>query len=98
MARHMAQGERARRGGNPRQAVGELWPGQSIPLLKALHLEHDDRGRYALIEALGQVVSPSDGDALAELRRWVDDNTPGYYSGETTISDVARAAIGRLGG
>src|SRR5579871_5590342 len=42
MARHTAQGVRARRGANPRQAIGELWPGQSVALLKALHILTQD--------------------------------------------------------
>lgn len=66
MARHSAQGIKARRGTNPRQAIGELWPGQSVPLLKALHiltsegaLNADSRRKLKQVLHLAQLVKPA---------------------------------------
>ena len=72
MARHMAQGA-PRRGGNPRQALGELWPGQSIALLKALHIltrdgamNADSRRKLKQVLHLAQLVKPALDWAFAE--------------------------------
>lgn len=66
MARHMAQGAQARRGGNPREAIGELWPGQSIALLKALHIltrdgamNADSRRKLKQVLHLAQLIKPA---------------------------------------
>jgi len=66
MARHTAQGAPARRGGNPRQAIGDLWPGQSIALLKALHiltkdgaLNADSRRKLKQVLHLAQLIKPA---------------------------------------
>lgn len=66
MARHSAQGAHARRGGNPRQAIGELWPGQSITLLKALHIltqdgamNADSRRKLKQVLHLAQLIKPA---------------------------------------
>ena len=72
MARHMAQGA-PRRGGNPRQALGELWPGQSIALLKALHIltrdgamNADSRRKLKQVLHLAQLIKPALDWAFAE--------------------------------
>ncbi len=66
MARHTAQGVQARRGGSPRQVLGELWPGQSIALLKALHIltrdgamNADSRRKLKQVLHLAQLVKPA---------------------------------------
>ena len=66
MARHSAQGAHALRGGNPRQAIGELWPGQSITLLKALHIltqdgamNADSRSKLKQVLHLAQLIKPA---------------------------------------
>lgn len=66
MARHTAQGAPARHGGNPRQAIGELWPGQSVPLLKALHIltrdgamNADSRRKLKQVLHLAQLIKPA---------------------------------------
>ena len=73
MARHMAQGAQARRGGNPRQALGELWPGQSVALLKALHIltregamNADSRRKLKQVLHLAQLIKPALDWAFAE--------------------------------
>ncbi|MGZ5933163.1 MAG: class I SAM-dependent methyltransferase [Rhizomicrobium sp.] len=73
MARHTAQGAHARRGGNPRQAIGELWPGQSIVLLKALHIltqdgamNADSRRKLKQVLHLAQLIKPALDWAFAE--------------------------------
>lgn len=73
MARHSAQGTRTRRGNNPRQAIGELWPGQSVPLLKALHiltpegaLNADSRRKLKQVLHLAQLIKPALDWAFAE--------------------------------
>ncbi len=73
MARHSAQGAHARRGGNPRQAIGELWPGQSIVLLKALHIltqdgamNADSRRKLKQVLHLAQLIKPALDWAFAE--------------------------------
>jgi len=60
----MAQG--ARRGGNPRQAIGELWPGQSVALLKALHIltrdgaiNADSRRKLKQVLHLAGLIKPA---------------------------------------
>ena len=66
MARHTAQGARNRRGGNPNQAIGEIWPGQSISLLKALHIltpdgamNADSRRKLKQVLHLAQLIKPA---------------------------------------
>lgn len=73
MTRHTAQAGVARRGRNPRQAIGELWPGQSIPLLKALHiltpdgaLNADSRRKLKQVLHLAQLIKPALAWAFAE--------------------------------
>jgi Methyltransferase domain len=74
MARHMAQGaQAARRGGNPRTALDELWPGQSIALLKALHIltregamNADSRRKLKQVLHLAQLIKPALDWAFAE--------------------------------
>jgi hypothetical protein len=73
MARHTAQGAHARRGGSPRQAIGELWPGQSIVLLKALHIltqdgamNADSRRKLKQVLHLAQLIKPALDWAFAE--------------------------------
>jgi len=73
MARHMAQGAQARRGGNPRDALGELWPGQSVALLKALHIltregamNADSRRKLKQVLHLAQLIKPALDWAFAE--------------------------------
>jgi len=73
MARHMAQGAQARRGGNPRDALGELWPGQSVALLKALHIltregamNADSRRKLKQVLHLAQLIKPALDGAFAE--------------------------------
>ncbi len=73
MARHFTQGAPARRGGNPRTAAGELWPGQSIALLKALHiltrdgaLNADSRRKLKQVLHLAQLIKPAIDAAFAE--------------------------------
>src|SRR5882724_5352762 len=73
MARHMAQGAHVRRGGNPRQVLGELWPGQSIALLKALHIltrdgamNADSRRKLKQVLHLAQLIKPALDWAFAE--------------------------------
>ena len=75
MARHMAQGA-PRRGGNPRQALGELWPGQSIALLKALHIltrdgamNADSRRKLKQVLHLAQLIKPALDWAFAQERQ-----------------------------
>jgi hypothetical protein len=78
----MARPERARRGGNPRTVLGELWPGQSVALLKALHIltregaiNADSRRKLKQVLHLAQLIKPAidaafegDGDpVLADL-------------------------------
>src|SRR5215475_112107 len=69
----MARHERARRGGNPRQALGELWPGQSISLLKGLHiltrdgaLNADSRRKLKQVLHLAQLIKPAIDSAFRE--------------------------------
>ncbi|MGZ6023160.1 MAG: class I SAM-dependent methyltransferase [Rhizomicrobium sp.] len=73
MARHTARGAHARRGGNPKQAIGELWPGQSIVLLKALHIltqdgamNADSRRKLKQVLHLAQLIKPALDWAFAE--------------------------------
>jgi SAM-dependent methyltransferase len=69
----MAQGAQARRGGNPRTVAGELWPGQSIALLKALHIltrdgamNADSRRKLKQVLHLAQLIKPALDWAFAE--------------------------------
>ncbi|HUO88321.1 MAG TPA: SAM-dependent methyltransferase [Rhizomicrobium sp.] len=69
----MVRNERARRGGNPRQALGELWPGQSVVLLKALHIltregamNADSRRKLKQVLHLAQLIKPAIDAAFAE--------------------------------
>jgi hypothetical protein len=73
MARHSAKGTAARRGANPRQAIRELWPGQSVALLKALHiltpngaLNADSRRKLKQVLHLAQLIKPALDWAFAE--------------------------------
>ena len=73
MARHMAQGAQARRGGNPRTALDELWPGQSVALLKALHIltrdgamNADSRRKLKQVLHLAQLIKPALDGAFAQ--------------------------------
>jgi hypothetical protein len=76
MARHTAQGAPARRGGNPRTAMGELWPGQSVALLKALHIltrdgamNADSRRKLKQVLHLAQLIKPAIDWAFAEKQQ-----------------------------
>ena len=76
MTRHRVQANAARRGANPRQAIGELWPGQSVPLLKALHiltsdgaLNADSRRKLKQVLHLAQLIKPAIDWAFAEKER-----------------------------
>jgi methyltransferase family protein len=76
MARHTAQGVPARRGGNPRQAIFELWPGQSVSLLKALHIltqegaiNADSRRKLKQVLHLAQLIKPALDKAFAETQK-----------------------------
>jgi hypothetical protein len=69
----MAQGAQARRGGNPRTALGELWPGQSVALLKALHIltrdgamNADSRRKLKQVLHLAQLIKPALDWAFAQ--------------------------------
>jgi hypothetical protein len=69
----MARPERARRGGNPRTALGELWPGQSVALLKALHIltregamNADSRRKLKQVLHLAQLIKPAIDVTFAE--------------------------------
>jgi hypothetical protein len=69
----MAQGAQARRGGNPRTALDELWPGQSIALLKALHIltrdgamNADSRRKLKQVLHLAQLIKPALDWAFAQ--------------------------------
>ena len=73
MTRHSARGAAARRGANPRQAIRELWPGQSVALLKALHvltpdgaLNADSRRKLKQVLHLAQLIKPALDWAFAE--------------------------------
>ncbi|MBV9539760.1 MAG: SAM-dependent methyltransferase [Alphaproteobacteria bacterium] len=68
----MARPERARRGGNPRTALGDLWPGQSVALLKALHIltregaiNADSRRKLKQVLHLAQLIKPAIEAAFA---------------------------------
>ncbi len=76
MARHMAQGTQARRGGNPRTALNELWPGQSVALLKALHIltrdgamNADSRRKLKQVLHLAQLIKPALDWAFAQTEQ-----------------------------
>jgi len=69
----MARHQPVRRGGNPRMALGELWPGQSVALLKALHIltregamNADSRRKLKQVLHLAQLIKPAIDDAFAE--------------------------------
>src|SRR5579863_8651782 len=56
-----------------RDAAAELWPGQSVPLLKALHilthnggLNADSRRKLKQVQHLAQLIKPAIDAALAE--------------------------------
>jgi hypothetical protein len=73
MTRHRTQITHPRRGGNPRQALGELWPGQSIALLKALHIltpdgamNADSRRKLKQVLHLAQLIKPALDRMFAE--------------------------------
>jgi len=62
------------RGGTKKQdAVGELWPGQSVPLLKALHilthnggLNADSRRKLKQVQHLAQLIKPAIDESLKD--------------------------------
>jgi hypothetical protein len=73
MARHSIKGTAARRGVNPGLAIRELWPGQSVALLKALHiltpdgaLNADSRRKLKQVLHLAQLIKPALDWAFAE--------------------------------
>src|SRR5215472_1250922 len=73
MAKHTARGTVTRRGANPKQTIRELWPGQSIALLKALHiltpegaLNADSRRKLKQVLHLAQLIKPALDWAFAE--------------------------------
>lgn len=73
MARHSVQKTAKRRGANPRQAIRELWPGQSVALLKALHiltsdgaLNADSRRKLKQVLHLAQLIKPALDWAFSE--------------------------------
>ena len=73
MTRHRTQITHPRRGGNPRQALGELWPGQSVSLLKALHIltpdgamNADSRRKLKQVLHLAQLIKPALDRTFAE--------------------------------
>jgi len=73
MTRHRTQISHPRRGANPRQALGELWPGQSVPLLKALHIltpdgaiNADSRRKLKQVLHLAQLIKPALDWAFAQ--------------------------------
>src|ERR1700679_2840176 len=54
-------------------AISELWPGQSVPLLKALHilthnggLNADSRRKLKQVQHLAQLIKPAIDAALAD--------------------------------
>jgi len=56
-----------------KNAVGDLWPGQSVPLLKALHilthnggLNADSRRKLKQVQHLAQLIKPAIDTMLAE--------------------------------
>jgi hypothetical protein len=56
-----------------KSAVGDLWPGQSVPLLKALHilthnggLNADSRRKLKQVQHLAQLIKPAIDEALKE--------------------------------
>jgi len=56
-----------------KNTVGDLWPGQSVPLLKALHilthnggLNADSRRKLKQVQHLAQLIKPAIDDALKE--------------------------------
>jgi hypothetical protein len=68
----MARHHPVRRGGNPGQALGELWPGQSVALLKALHIltregamNADSRRKLKQVLHLAQLIKPAIDAAFA---------------------------------
>ncbi|HEY0302406.1 MAG TPA: SAM-dependent methyltransferase [Rhizomicrobium sp.] len=76
MARHTAQGAQIRHA--PRQVLGELWPGQSIALLKALHIltrdgamNADSRRKLKQVLHLAQLIKPALDWAFAQDRESV---------------------------
>ena len=67
----MARHHPVRRGGNPRTALGELWPGQSVALLKALHIltregamNADSRRKLKQVYHLCNFIEPLLNDVL----------------------------------
>jgi hypothetical protein len=56
-----------------KNAVSDLWPGQSVPLLKALHilthnggLNADSRRKLKQVQHLAQLIKPAIDDSLAD--------------------------------
>src|SRR6201985_2550306 len=57
----------------PKEAISDLWPGQSVPLLKALHilthnggLNADSRRKLKQVQHLAQLIKPAIDTALKE--------------------------------
>jgi hypothetical protein len=57
----------------PKEAISDLWPGQSVPLLKALHilthnggLNADSRRKLKQVQHLAQLIKPAIDAALKE--------------------------------
>src|SRR5689334_5809585 len=66
MAKRPKKPPSSRQGARPEQTLGELWPGQSVPLLKALHiltrdgaLNADSRRKLKQVLHLTQLLRPS---------------------------------------
>ncbi|MEJ1967831.1 MAG: SAM-dependent methyltransferase [Rhizomicrobium sp.] len=72
----MTRQDRARRGETPPAALTELWPGQSVALLKALHiltrdgaLNADSRRKLKQVLHLAQLIKPAVEAALAQTEQ-----------------------------
>src|ERR1700748_287977 len=57
----------------PKEAISDLWPGQSVPLLKALHilthnggLNADSRRKLKQVQHLAQLIKPAIDESLKE--------------------------------
>jgi hypothetical protein len=73
MTRQTSHGIAARRRADPKQTIGELWPGQSVPLLKALHiltpdgaLNADSRRKLKQVLHLAQLIKPALDNVYAD--------------------------------
>lgn len=86
-----------------KNAAAELWPGQSVPLLKALHilthnggLNADSRRKLKQVQHLAQLIKPAIDDALKEKEQPVlaDLGAGKSYLG-FILYDLYFAAAGR---